>query len=68
MVEAISSGATSVIIVVAQIAANLVVFLALLGFVDAVITWFGVMVGIEGLTLEVSYSFSFFLFFINVLL
>lgn len=64
LVEAISTGATSVIEIIAQIGANLIVFLALLGFIDAVITWFGANVGVEGLTLEVRKHF-FRIFFLE---
>ncbi|XP_003370747.1 solute carrier family 28 member 3 [Trichinella spiralis] len=53
ILDAIGSGASEAIMVVLENGACLVVFISLLAFVNAVISWLGAMVGLEGLTLEV---------------
>ncbi|KRZ27793.1 Solute carrier family 28 member 3 [Trichinella pseudospiralis] len=53
ILDAIGSGASGAIMVVLENGACLVVFISLLAFVNAVISWLGAMVGLEGLTLEV---------------
>ena len=57
--ECISNGAVMAVELVVAIVANLIVFLALLAFIDNVIGWIMVLVGYEGWTLEVClFSFS----------
>jgi len=58
-VQAASSGASASIKLVANIAANLIAFLALLEFINQTLRWFGAQVGLKGpdrpeLTFEVS--------------
>lgn len=53
ILEAASSGAIDAIGLVANIAANLIAFLAILAFVNAVLSWMGEMVNIHGLTFQV---------------
>jgi len=60
ILEAISNGASGGIYLVANIIANLLVFLALLAFLDNVLIWLGDMVGIEGLTFERLCSWIFY--------
>ncbi|KRZ27789.1 Solute carrier family 28 member 3 [Trichinella pseudospiralis] len=60
ILDAIGSGASGAIMVVLENGACLVVFISLLAFVNAVISWLGAMVGLEGLTLEMILSYIFF--------
>uniref|UniRef100_A0A3Q2D759 Solute carrier family 28 member 1 n=1 Tax=Cyprinodon variegatus TaxID=28743 RepID=A0A3Q2D759_CYPVA len=53
ILEAISSGASSSIGLVANIAANLIAFLAILGFINSALSWLGGMVGYPQITFEV---------------
>lgn len=56
ILEAISSGASSSIGLVANIAANLIAFLAILGFINSALSWLGGMVGYPQITFEVMKS------------
>lgn len=53
ILEAASSGASASVGLVANIAANLIAFLAILGFINEALSWFGGMVGYPGLTFQV---------------
>lgn len=53
VIEAASNGASNGIMLVANIIANLIVFLAFLEFFNTTVIWLGEMVGIQGLTFEV---------------
>lgn len=53
ILEAASNGAATSVGLVANIAANLIAFLAVLEFINAALRWFGEMVNIEGLTFQV---------------
>lgn len=55
IIEAASAGAAGSVKVVAGIAVHVIAFLSILKFVDATLTWFGELVEVEGLTLEVSF-------------
>ncbi|XP_012930001.1 sodium/nucleoside cotransporter 2 isoform X2 [Heterocephalus glaber] len=57
ILEAASSGATDAIGLVANIAANLIAFLAVLAFINAVLSWMGELVDIHGLTFQVICSY-----------
>jgi len=57
VIEAASAGASAAINLVANIAANLIAFVAMLHFVNATFTWFGARVGIHDLTLELAMSY-----------
>ncbi|KAM6181635.1 sodium/nucleoside cotransporter 2 [Erethizon dorsatum] len=57
ILEAASSGATVAVGLVANIAANLIAFLAILAFVNAVLSWMGELVDIHGLTFQVICSY-----------
>ncbi|XP_036041542.1 sodium/nucleoside cotransporter 2 isoform X2 [Onychomys torridus] len=57
ILEAASNGATDAIGLVANIAANLVAFLAVLAFINATLSWLGEMVDIHGLTFQVICSY-----------
>lgn len=54
ILEAASNGASASVGLVANIAANLIAFLAVLEFINAALRWFGEMVDIEGLSFQVS--------------
>ena len=53
-IEAAAAGASQSISLVANIAANLIAFLSLLAFVNAMLSWFGSMVDCPQLSFEVS--------------
>lgn len=57
LVEAASAGAAISVKVVANIAANLIAFLAVLAFVNAVLSWLGDMVDIQGLSFQLICSY-----------
>ncbi|XP_071943638.1 solute carrier family 28 member 3-like [Antedon mediterranea] len=59
IVEAASVGASTAVSLVANIAANLIAFLAILAFFNAMLTWLGGLVGIEDLTFELICSYVF---------
>ncbi|XP_015253701.1 PREDICTED: sodium/nucleoside cotransporter 2-like [Cyprinodon variegatus] len=59
ILEAISSGASSSIGLVANIAANLIAFLAILGFINSALSWLGGMVGYPQITFELICSYVF---------
>lgn len=53
VLEAVSGGASASIGLVANIAANLIAFLAILDFINAALRWLGGMVGYPEVTFEV---------------
>lgn len=53
MLEAVSQGATSAVGLVASIVVNLIAFLALLAFFDAVLSWLGGMLDCPQLSFSV---------------
>ncbi|NXQ43023.1 S28A2 protein, partial [Catharus fuscescens] len=57
ILEAASNGAATSVGLVANIAANLIAFLAVLEFINAALRWFGEMVDIHGLTFQVICSY-----------
>ncbi|XP_077999869.1 solute carrier family 28 member 3-like [Glandiceps talaboti] len=57
VIEAASNGASTAVSLVANIAANLIAFIALLAFVNAVLSWLGGMVGYPELSFEVICSY-----------
>ncbi|KAM5291800.1 sodium/nucleoside cotransporter 1 [Ctenodactylus gundi] len=57
LLEAASSGAATSVQVVANIAANLIAFLAALAFIDSVLAWLGVLVGIPELSFQLICSY-----------
>lgn len=59
ILEAASNGASAAIGQCANIAANLIAFLAILGFVNSALKWFGGMVGYPMLTFELICSYVF---------
>ena len=56
MVEALAAGASMSISLVANIAVNLIAFVAILAFVDGILMWLGSMVGVPNLSFDVSFS------------
>ncbi len=58
VLEAVSGGASASIGLVANIAANLIAFLAILAFINATLGWLGGMVGYPDVTFEVSITQS----------
>ncbi|XP_057278081.1 sodium/nucleoside cotransporter 1-like isoform X6 [Pezoporus wallicus] len=52
ILEAASNGAAASVGLIANIAANLIAFLAVLEFINAALRWFGEMVDIEGLSFQ----------------
>ena len=64
VIEAAAKGASTAIALVANIAANLIAFLAFLAFFNGVLSWIGSMVGHPELSFEVLVcKMSFFLYF-----
>lgn len=59
ILEAASSGASASIGLVANIAANLIAFLAILAFINQVLSWLGGMVGYPFVTFELICSYVF---------
>ncbi|XP_006877909.1 PREDICTED: sodium/nucleoside cotransporter 1-like [Chrysochloris asiatica] len=57
LLEAASSGAAMSVKVVANIAANLIAFLAVLAFINAALAWLGDMVDIQGLSFQLICSY-----------
>ncbi|XP_035677802.1 sodium/nucleoside cotransporter 1-like [Branchiostoma floridae] len=57
--EAAASGASVAVTLVSNIVGNLIVFIALLGFLNTVLSWLGVMAGIPNLTFETICSYVF---------
>ncbi|NXN73556.1 S28A1 protein, partial [Himantopus himantopus] len=57
ILEAASNGAAASVGLVANIAANLIAFLAVLEFINAALRWFGEMVDIQGLSFQVICSY-----------
>ena len=53
ILEAASNGATDAISLAANVAANLIAFLAVLAFINAALSWLGELVDIQGLTFQV---------------
>ncbi|KAK2082137.1 hypothetical protein P7K49_039362, partial [Saguinus oedipus] len=53
LIEAASTGAAISVKVVANIAANLIAFLAMLAFINAALFWLEDMVDIQGLSFQV---------------
>uniref|UniRef100_H2ZUV3 Sodium/nucleoside cotransporter n=1 Tax=Latimeria chalumnae TaxID=7897 RepID=H2ZUV3_LATCH len=68
LIEAASLGASTAVPLVANIAANLIAFLALLEFLNAVLSWLGNMFDYQELSFEVicSYVFMPFVFMMGV--
>ncbi|KAM3870625.1 sodium/nucleoside cotransporter 1 [Diretmus argenteus] len=59
ILEAASSGASASIGLVANIAVNLIAFLAILEFINAALSWFGGMVGYPAITFQIICSYVF---------
>lgn len=59
ILEAASSGASASIGLVANIAANLIAFLAILAFINSALSWLGGMVGYPSVTFELICSYVF---------
>uniref|UniRef100_A0A8C0IZH5 Sodium/nucleoside cotransporter n=1 Tax=Chelonoidis abingdonii TaxID=106734 RepID=A0A8C0IZH5_CHEAB len=57
ILEAASNGAATSVGLVANIAANLIAFLAVLKFINVALSWFGEMVNIKGLSFQVICSY-----------
>ncbi|XP_076439690.1 solute carrier family 28 member 3-like isoform X2 [Babylonia areolata] len=60
VIEAASSGASTAIKLVANVAVNVMAFLAILEFLNATLTWFGDRAGIDGLSFEFLCSYLFY--------
>ncbi|XP_070828011.1 sodium/nucleoside cotransporter 1 [Chaetodon trifascialis] len=59
ILEAASSGASASIGLIANIAANLIAFLAILGFINQALSWLGGMVGYPAITFQLICSYLF---------
>ncbi|XP_051953713.1 sodium/nucleoside cotransporter 2-like isoform X1 [Xyrauchen texanus] len=59
VLEAVSNGASASIGIVANIAANLIAFLAILNFINAALSWLGSMVGYPEVTFDLICSYVF---------
>ncbi|XP_049637662.1 sodium/nucleoside cotransporter 2 [Suncus etruscus] len=57
VLEAASNGASDAIGLAANVAANLIAFLAVLAFINAALSWLGELVDIQGLTFQVICSY-----------
>nr|KAG5698782.1 hypothetical protein BaRGS_032201 [Batillaria attramentaria] len=60
LIEAASMGASTAISLVANVAVNVMAFLAILAFLNATLVWFGDRVGVDGLTFEFLCSYVFY--------
>uniref|UniRef100_A0A8W8LTB1 Sodium/nucleoside cotransporter n=1 Tax=Magallana gigas TaxID=29159 RepID=A0A8W8LTB1_MAGGI len=60
VIEAISSGASNSVKVVAAIAVNVMAFLCVLEFVNMTLDWFGDRVGVDGLSFQLICSYVFY--------
>ncbi|ELK18302.1 Sodium/nucleoside cotransporter 1 [Pteropus alecto] len=58
LLEATSSGAAVSVRIIANIAANLIAFLAVLAFINAALSWLGAMVDVQGLSFQVICSYA----------
>ncbi|XP_004432081.1 PREDICTED: sodium/nucleoside cotransporter 1 [Ceratotherium simum simum] len=58
LLEAASSGAAISVRVIANIAANLIAFLAVLAFINAALSWLGDLVGLQGLSFQLIFSYT----------
>ena len=58
IIEAASKGATLSVKLIANIAVNLIAFIAMLQFVDATLIWFGNRAGLEKPGVELSFNVS----------
>ena len=56
VLDAATKGAMLGIQLVLGIIANLIAFVSFIAFFNGMLSWFGMLVGVEGLTLEVSYT------------
>jgi len=56
VVDAATKGAMMGTQLVLGIIANLIAFVSFVAFINGILSWFGMLVGVEGLTLEVSYT------------
>jgi len=56
VVDAATKGAMMGTQLVLGIIANLIAFVSCVAFINGVLSWLGMLVGFEGLTLEVSYT------------
>ena len=56
VVDAATKGAMMGTQLVLGIIANLIAFVSFVAFINGVLSWLGMLVGFEGLTLEVSYT------------
>ncbi|XP_013410730.1 solute carrier family 28 member 3 [Lingula anatina] len=59
LIEAAAAGASQSIMLVANIAANLIAFLAMLAFINATLSWFGGMVGYPEFSFQMICSYLF---------
>jgi nucleoside permease NupC len=56
VLDAATKGALTGIQLVFGIIANLIAFVSFIAFINGMLSWFGMLVGVEDLTLEVSYT------------
>jgi hypothetical protein len=56
VVDAATKGAMMGTQLVLGIIANLIAFVSFVAFINGILSWFGMLVGVDGLTLEVSYT------------
>jgi pyrimidine nucleoside transport protein len=56
VLDAATNGALLGIQLVLGITANLIAFVSFVAFLNGVLSWLGMLVGVEALTLEVSYK------------
>lgn len=56
VVDAATKGAMMGTQLVLGIIANLIAFVSFVAFINGILSWLGMLVGFEGLTLEVSYT------------
>ncbi|XP_061179839.1 solute carrier family 28 member 3-like [Saccostrea echinata] len=60
VIEAISSGASNSVKIVAAIAVNVMAFLCVLEFINMTLDWFGSRVGVDGLSFQLICSYVFY--------
>ena len=57
LIEAISNGATTVIKLIAYVVVNLIAFVSIIGFLDAVISYLGARVGHPEINFQVGFIY-----------
>jgi nucleoside permease NupC len=58
VLDAATKGAVTAMQLVLGIIANMIAFLSFIAFLNGILSWLGMLVGAEGITLEVRYQYT----------